>query len=406
MSDSTPSAREPDRANARRKVLLSVAALGFVAAGSAYGIYWQASGRYSVATDDAYVSGNVVQVTPLVVGTVIALHADDTDFVQAGQPLVEIDDADSKLALDEAKAQLAQTVREVRALFSNDGALAAAVSLRESNFARLQEDLARRQKLADTGAVSTEELKHARDSVQEATSQLTTVRKQLEANRVLIDNTTIATHPRVMRAAAQVREAYLAWRRTIVPAPVTGQVARRAVQVGQRTTPGTPLMAIVPLEQVWVDANFKEAQLRDMRIGQPAVITADIYGDAIRYHGKVVGLAAGTGSAFSLLPAQNATGNWIKVVQRVAVRIALEPDQLAAHPLRVGLSTQIEVNVKDHSGLQLSTGRQRDTVAQTTVFSSQGKEAENLIAEVIREGEGTNPNLLANGSVARGNAIP
>ena len=383
MTEPSPSTATPGR-----KRLLSIAALSFAAAGSAYGMYWLSNGRYSVSTEDAYVSGNVIQVTPQVSGTVVAVHADDTDFVQAGQPLVEIDDADTRLALDQAKAQLAQTVREVRALFSSDGSFSAVVSLRETSFARLQEDLARRQRLADTGAVSTEELKHARESVEEAASQLTSVRKQLEANRVLIDNTTVATHPRVMSAAVRVREAYLAWQRTLVPAPMTGQVARRAAQVGQRTTPGTPLMAIVPLEQVWVDANFKEAQLRDMRIGQPAAVTADIYGEAVPYRGKVAGLGAGTGSAFSLLPAQNATGNWIKVVQRVPVRIVLNPEDLAAHPLRIGLSMLIEVNVKDQSGAQLSAGLQRDPVAQTAVFAEQGKDADKLIAELIAENEG------------------
>lgn len=401
MTETAPSALPPDRG---RKRLLSLAALTFACGGVAYGIYWLSSARYSVSTEDAYVSGNVIQVTPQVSGTVVAVHADDTDFVQAGQPLVEIDDADSKLALDQAKAQLAQTVREVRALFSNDGSLSAVVSLRETGFARLQEDLARRQRLADTGAVSTEELKHARDSVEEAISQLTSVRKQSEANRVLIDNTTVATHPRVMAAAVRVREAYLAWQRTLVPAPATGQVARRAAQVGQRTTPGTPLMAIVPLDQVWIDANFKEAQLRDMRIGQPVVMTADLYGEAVHYHGKVAGLGAGTGSAFSLLPAQNATGNWIKVVQRIPVRIAINPAELAAHPLRIGLSMLIEVNVENQSGAQLSTGLQRDPVAQTTVFSDQGKDADKLIAELIAENEGENPAhpLSSAGSAAHG----
>jgi membrane fusion protein (multidrug efflux system) len=269
--------------------------------------------------------------------------------------------------------------------------LAASVAVQETNLVRLQEDLARRQRLADTGAVSSEELKHARDAAQQASAQVASVRKQMEANRVLIDNTTLASHPRVELAAAQVREAYLAWRRTTVPAPASGQVARRAVQVGQRTTPGTPLMAIVPLDDVWVDANFKEGQLTDMRIGQPAVLTADIYGDSVKYHGKVVGLSAGTGSAFSLLPAQNATGNWIKVVQRIPVRIALDPEELRAHPLRVGLSMQVDVTVKDKSGPQLSSGRQKETVAATTVFSDIGKEADQLVSSLIANSEGNVP---------------
>ncbi|HVI52484.1 MAG TPA: HlyD family efflux transporter periplasmic adaptor subunit [Candidatus Sulfotelmatobacter sp.] len=388
MSNTPTPAAPPASGNGRRKLLMSAAAIGFAAIGAAYGVYWFSVGRYNMTTDDAYVSGNVIQVSPQIAGTVVAVRADDTDFVQAGQPLVTIDQADTKLALDQAKAHFAQTVREVRALYSNDGALAATVSLQETNLARMQEDLARRQRLADTGAVSTEELKHARDAVQQAMSQVTSARKQLEANRVLVDNTTLTSHPRVTLAAAQLREAYLAWRRTVVPAPVSGQVARRAVQVGQRTTPGTPLMAVVPLDQVWVDANFKEGQLNDMRIGQPATLTADLYGGGVTYHGKVVGLSAGTGSAFSLLPAQNATGNWIKVVQRLPVRIALDPEELKAHPLRIGLSMEVDVTVKDLSGPQLSSGRQKETVAETTVFADLDKEADHLIDGLIAQSGG------------------
>ncbi|MBD8895675.1 HlyD family efflux transporter periplasmic adaptor subunit [Desulfovibrio desulfuricans] len=388
MSTPTPVSPQSLIPSSRRKFLLSAAAASFVVLAFVYGAYWFVSARYDVSTDDAYVSGNVIQVTPQITGTVVAVRADDTDYVQAGQPLVSIDDVDTRLALDQAKATFSQTLREVRALYSNEGALVASVSLQETNLARLQEDLARRQKLAGTGAVSAEELKHARDAVQTANDQLNNVRKQLEGNRVLVDNTTLADHPRVKMAAARLREAYLAWRRTQVPAPVSGQVARRSVQVGQRTAPGTPLMAVVPLEQLWVDANFKEGQLSAMRIGQPATLTADLYGSSVTYHGKVVGLSAGTGSAFSLLPAQNATGSWIKVVQRLPVRIALDPAELKAHPLRIGLSMVVEVTVKDESGPQLSTGKQADTVAETAVFGDMDRDVDHLISELSVQNSG------------------
>ncbi|MFT3958853.1 MAG: HlyD family efflux transporter periplasmic adaptor subunit [Desulfovibrio sp.] len=388
MSTPTPVSPQSLIPSSRRKFLLSAAAASFVVLAFIYGAYWFVSARYDVSTDDAYVSGNVIQVTPQITGTVVAVRADDTDYVQAGQPLVSIDDVDTRLALDQAKATFSQTLREVRALYSNEGALVASVSLQETNLARLQEDLARRQKLAGTGAVSAEELKHARDAVQTAKDQLNNVRKQLEGNRVLVDNTTLADHPRVKMAAARLREAYLAWRRTQVPAPVSGQVARRSVQVGQRTAPGTPLMAVVPLEHLWVDANFKEGQLSAMRIGQPATLTADLYGSSVTYHGKVVGLSAGTGSAFSLLPAQNATGNWIKVVQRLPVRIALDPAELKAHPLRIGLSMVVEVTVKDESGPQLSTGKQADTVAETAVFGDMDRDVDHLLSELSVQNSG------------------
>ncbi|OIR01997.1 multidrug export protein EmrA [mine drainage metagenome] len=375
----------PPAPSGKRALLMTAAAAGFAAIGLAAGLYWTMIGRYSVSTDDAYVAGNVVQVTPRIDGTVVAVHADDTDFVRAGQTLVALDDADTRLALDQAKAAFAQTLREVRALYSADGALAATVALRRIDLERRQQDLARRQALAHTGAVAAEDLKHARDAVAQARAALAQAEKNREANHALVAGTTPADHPRVRLAAARLREAYLAWRRTQVPAPVSGQVAHRSVQVGQRVAPGTPLMAVVPLHQLWVDANFKEGQLAAMRIGQPATLTADLYSGDVVYHGTVVGLAAGTGSAFALLPAQNATGNWIKVVQRLPVRIALNPRDLAAHPLRIGLSMDVEVNVRDQSGTQLSSGRRAATVAETTVFSGQEHDADAMIARLMAE---------------------
>ena len=377
-------AAAPPRRSTKRRWLLFAATIGFLGLGGAYGVWWDRIGRFEVDTDNAYVAGNVIQVTPQVSGTIVAIHADDTDFVQAGQTLIEIDDADARLALEQAKADLAQTVREVATLFSTDGALNAVVSAREATLARAEQDLARRQRLAGSGAVSAEELKHASDTLQEVQAQLAGARSQAEANRALTDNTAIPDHPRVLRAASKVRDAWLALRRCSVPAPVSGQVARRSAQLGQRTSPGVALMTIVPLEQVWVDANFKEAQLREVRIGQPAELTADIYGGGVQYHGRVTGLAAGTGGAFSLLPAQNATGNWLKVVQRVPVRIALDPAEVKAHPLRIGLSMQVAVRVEDKSGPLLSTGRQHDA-ASTAVFEDLDHGAAPLIARIIAD---------------------
>src|SRR5574337_1024816 len=305
-NDTDTAAATAEAPNGRRKRLLLALSAAFAAAGIAYGAHWALVGRYVEQTDDAYVAGNVVQITPQTAGTVLAIHADDTDFVQAGEPLVQLDEADAKVALDQAEAQLAQTVREVRTLFATSDAL------------------------AGTGAVSGEELGHARTALAAAEAALGTAREQLASNRALIDHTTVEQHPNVARAAGRVREAWLAFERASIPAPVTGYVAKRSVQVGQRVAPGAPLMAVIPLDQVWVDANFKEGQLRQMRLGQPVTLTADVYGNKVEYHGKVAGLGAGTGSAFALLPAQNATGNWIKVVQRVPVRVALDAKELAA----------------------------------------------------------------------------
>jgi membrane fusion protein, multidrug efflux system len=380
-----PNAAPPAAAasNSRRWQLLLLMAGALVAAGLGALAWWAIHGRYHETTDDAYVAGNVVQITPQVAGTVLAIQADDTDFVAAGRPLVMLDPADAKVALEQAEAQLAQTVREVRNLFANSASLKANVALREADVAKARDDLARRQGLVASGAVSREEIEHARTALSAAAAALAAAREQLAANQALIDDTTVQNHPNVMRAAARVHEAYLAYERTTIPAPVSGFVAKRSVQVGSRVAPGQPLMAIVPLNQVWVDANFKEVQLRNMRIGQPVTLSADVYGSRAEYHGKVVGLGAGTGAAFSLLPAQNATGNWIKVVQRVPVRIGLDSRELAAHPLRVGLSMQADVDVEGRNGAQLASAARSEPVAATAVFDDQGKAAQARVKSII-----------------------
>jgi membrane fusion protein, multidrug efflux system len=367
----------------RRRLWLAIVAGAFVAIGAGYGAYWALVLRYSQSTDDAYVNGNVVQITPQISGTVVSIGADDTQFVKAGQPLVRLDQADAKVALDQAEAQLAKTVREVRNLFATTAQLQATVEVRQTDLAQAQTDFARREQLGKSGAVSGEELQHARDAVKAAQSALLAAQQQVAANRARIDHTTLEDHPDVRNAAAAVRNAYLNYARTVLPAPVSGFVARRNVQLGQRVGPGAPLMAVVPLDQVWVDANFKEPQLAGMRIGQPVTLTADLYGNSIRYHGKVVGFGAGTGSAFSLLPAQNATGNWIKIVQRVPVRIALDPHELAANPLQIGLTMKAEVNVRNDHGLRLPEVANNNVAYSTDVFHSTDESADARVQAII-----------------------
>src|SRR5215831_6490483 len=392
MNEKTAPAPAPASTARRRWIIAAIAVVAVI--GIAYGSYWALVLRNFQSTDDAYVNGNVVPITPQVSGTVVAIAVDDTQFVQAGQPLVRLDDADAKVALDQAEAQLGKTVREVRNLFATTGQLAATVEIRESDVARAQDDVARRERLAGSGAVSNEELQHAHDTLNAARAALLATQQQLEANRARVDRTNIATHPDVQNAAAGVREAYLGYARTAIPAPISGYVAKRAVQLGQRVGPGTPLMAIVPLDQVWVDANFKEAQLADMRVGQPVKLLADLYGGKVDYHGKVVGFGAGTGSAFAVLPAQNATGNWIKVVQRVPVRIALDPTELAAHPLQIGLSMQAEVDTRDHSGERLLQLTQAAPAYSTDVFHSLDDLANDRVKAVIAANEAS-PRRLA-----------
>lgn len=373
----------------RRRALTALAAV-VVVAGGGWGLYeWLVASHYE-DTDNAYVQGNVIQITPQVTGTVLSIMADDTDFVKAGQPLVQLDPADAKLALAQSEAALGQAVRQVRTLYANNGSLAAQVTLKQadiaraqSDIARAQDDLKRRQALTGNGAVSKEELNHSETALANAKSALAaaqagvaSAREQLASNQSLTEGTSVEQHPNVLAAAAKVRESWLAVQRVALPAPVDGYVAKRTVQLGQRVAAGTPMMSIVPLNQLWVDANFKEVQLRNIRIGQPVKLTADLYGKKVEYDGKVAGLGVGTGAAFALLPAQNATGNWIKVVQRVPVRIALDAEQLKASPLRVGLSMDAEVDVTDKAGKALADAPRSTAFAQTQVYADVDRAAE------------------------------
>jgi len=368
----------------RRRRLIAVTGL-IILLLIGYGVWWAIYARHFEDTDDAYVAGNVVQVTPQVGGTVVAIHTDDTELVEIGKPLIELDRSDAKVALEQAEAQLAQTVREVRTLFVNNGALNANVTARVAELARARADFARRQELNGTGAVSKEELEHARIALESAESALQATRGQLASNQALTENTSIEKHPNVQRAAANVQSAYLALARTTLPAPITGYVAKRSVQIGQRVAPGAPLLSIIPLNAVWVDANFKEVQVARMRIGQPVELHSDLYGSGVKYHGKVIGLSAGTGAAFALLPTQNASGNWIKVVQRIPVRIQLDPKELEERPLRVGLSMQVEVDIANDAGTSLtSSAAARTTPAyETAVFDHAGVDAEARVAQII-----------------------
>jgi len=372
----------------RQRALAGASAL-FIAAAAAYLGYWASVARWHQATDDAYVDGNVVEITPQISGTVVEIGADDTQFVRQGEALVRLDPADARVALDQAEAQLARTVREVRNLFDTTAGLQAQVAEREAALATAREDLARRERLGSSGAISAEELQHARETERGAEAALLAATEQLEANRARVDGTTLADHPDVRDAAAAVRSAFLTYSRTTLPAPVSGFVAKRNVQLGERVSPGAPLMSVVPLDQVWVDANFKEPQLAQMRIGQPVVLTSDLYGRGVRYDGRIVGFGAGTGSAFALLPAQNATGNWIKIVQRVPVRIALDPRELAARPLEIGLSMKVDVDVRDRHGARLQALVQRDPSYTTSVFAAGNDAADAEVRAIIAANDPT-----------------
>ncbi|WP_028498520.1 HlyD family secretion protein [Microvirgula aerodenitrificans] len=371
-----------------RKQALTLLAAAVVVAGVAYGAYWGLHGRYHIETDDAYVAGHMVAITPLTGGTVSTVMVDDTDFVKTGQVLVKLDPADAELAYQRARAALADAVRSTRgATFSADSA-AAQVAAREIDLQKAEGDLARREKLVGTDAVTLEDLAHARDAVAAARAALDVANRNRSTARAQVLDSPIAEQPKVAQAAAALKEAYLARKRNTVVAPVDGYVARRSVQVGQRVAAGTPMMAVVPLRDVWVDANYKEVQLDRVRIGQPVKLEADLYGGKIEYTGKVAGVSAGTGSAFSLLPAQNATGNWIKVVQRLPVRVTLDPKQLETHPLRVGLSMTVNIDTRDESGRILADAPPARPASHTGVYAQDLADADALVADVIAANAG------------------
>jgi membrane fusion protein (multidrug efflux system) len=375
---------------ARRTWLVILAVVLGVVALAALAWWWFYASRYQ-STDDAYVAGDLVGVMSQVSGTVVSIGADETDRVQAGQELVRLDATDYRIALQDAEQQLARAVRQVHTVFASRDELRALVAQRHADLDRAEADLARRRGLTASGAVSAEELGHAQDAVNAARDALTAAQNSLAAGIALVGRTGVPDNPEVRAAATQVERAWLNVQRTSVRAPVSGYVARRAVQLGERIAPGTPLMAIVPLERLRVDANFKEVQLDRMRIGQPARVIADLYGGQVEYHGTVEGVGLGTGAAFALLPAQNATGNWIKVVQRVPVRIALDSHELEQHPLRVGLSTRVRVDVRDSAGTQLATAPRRVPVLATQAYDTDLGEIRARIAEIIRDNSAGRP---------------
>ncbi|MQA54306.1 HlyD family efflux transporter periplasmic adaptor subunit [Pseudomonas sp. MC042] len=376
--------QHPDpRKNARRAqwAVATLAVIGIAAA------VYQA-GLDTEVTEDAYVRGNLVQVTSQVSGTVTAIEVDDTDKVEPGQRLIALSDVDQALGLERAKAALATAVRNARAQYLHVKELESQTSSRASDYQKASADFQRRSQLADAGAISREELSHARQALETARAGLSAAQQALAQSQALVEGTRLRSHPLVMTAASEVRDAFVALHRTRIGSPVSGYVTSRNVQVGQRISPGVSLMSVVPLDQVWVDANFKESQLKNIRIGQQVLLTSDVYGSQVTYRGRVVGVDAGTGNAFALLPAQNATGNWIKVTQRVPVRIELEPSALNEHPLRVGLSMKVAIQTHDRSGLVLREDVAALSASRTTIFDQELQDADQLVEEIVQANAG------------------
>jgi membrane fusion protein (multidrug efflux system) len=376
--------------NRQRRFWFIILGAVVLAAAVIYGIYWLVYGRYFEGTDDAYVGGNVVAITSKENATVLALHADNTQTVKQGQLLIEMDPAIATVNLQAAQANLARVVRSVKAQFSKSDSGAAQLNQARVALFQAQDDYQRRQKAFATQSVSGEELAHARDAVAAAQAAVSAAQGGLEQSNASIEGTDIAHNPDVLAAEAQLRAAAIAYGHMRLIAPLDGVIAQRTVQAGQQVAAGTPLMAVVPLSNVWIDANFKEVQLARMRVGQPVEVKADIYGSGVVYHGHIEGLGAGSGSAFALLPPQNASGNWIKIVQRVPVRIALDPKEIKDHPLRIGLSVAVEADVRDQSG-PLITSRVSGGTTRANTGEDSGPAADAMIAKILK----------ANGGVAR-----
>jgi membrane fusion protein, multidrug efflux system len=378
-NDSGLAAKDPAK---RSRALLIVAAV-FVFGALAWFLFWFFVLSTRETTDNAYVGGNQVALSSQVSGTVVAILTDDTQHVDAGQVLVKLDGTDADVRLRQSSSALAQAVREVRQQTDSVSSADATVAAREVDLRKAEADLKRHLPLVAAQAESAEVVQHMRDSVAQAQAALDAAKAQANASRAAVEGTDTANNPSVLQARANFRAAWVAAQRNTIVSPVTGYVAQRSVQLGSSITPGQQLMTIIPLHNLWIDANFKENQLRHVRIGQSVKITTDIYGGGVEYHGKVIGLGAGTGSVFSLLPAQNATGNWIKVVQRVPVRIALDNDELDKHPLRVGLSTDVTVDITNDKGPVLAATPQQPP-AETSVYDQVAAQADAEAEKIIR----------------------
>jgi len=322
----------------QRKRLFAVLGGAVAAAGIAYGSWYYLVGAYYITTDDAYVDATVAQITPRVTGTLEQVPVHDTQHVKAGDVLAVIDPSDARIALAAADAGLAEATRKIEQAFASAAAADAMVTARKADLARASLDYSRRVALARTGAVSADELTTAKNAFENAKAALTAAQQQLAALEALIQGSDVAHNPAVLAAKAARDRAKLDLERTVIRAPVSGVVAEDTAQIGQHVQPGQTLMSVVPVSEAYVNANYKEGQLERVHIGQKVELTSDLYGSGVVFHGRVAGLSGGTGAAFAIIPAQNATGNWIKVVQRLPVRVALDPKELAAHPLRVGLS--------------------------------------------------------------------
>ncbi len=381
----------PPEEGKRNKMLWKVA-LGLSLVGIVAAIYWYFIGQYRTYTTDAYVGGNFMLIHPQIEGVVSSICADDTNLVQKGQLLVQLDPTDKEIALQKARAELGNSVREISSLFAQAEEMRAQVEMKQAELKKTRQDLEHRQALIGVGGVSLEDLEHAQAFFAIALADLLLVEFRYKAAIAQVENSSIITHPRVEAAKSNLRKAWVERQRCQILAPLTGIIAHRTVQVGEIKEPLNPLLGLVPLEQMWIEANFKERNLRHVRVGQPAKIHVDFYGDSVEFYGQVVGIGAGTGSVFSLLPPQNATGNWIKIVQRVPVRIAIPVTQILSSPLRLGLSAEVTIDTHDRSGTVFPPPLPSGELYESPIYGEQLEGVEEEIEHIIEAN--LNPHLL------------
>jgi len=368
-----------------RKKIIIFTAVCFALLGVIVFLYWATILRYREYTDDAYVNGNMVELTSQVNGIVVSINADNTDYVTENQVIIELDRTDNELLFNQSKAELAQTVRQVVQMFLQVEELEAELEGKNAQLEKAEQDFANRVNLVPFGGVSREEFEHIEANLRSAIASAKETYHSLQAAIVEVQNTTVKTHPLVDEAKQKVKDTYLNLQRCSIVSPVNGYIAKRSAQLGEWVNQAEPLLAIIPIDEIWVDANFKEVKLADMRIGQSAKVISDIYGRKVDFKGKVVGIGAGTGSVFSALPPQNATGNWIKIVQRVPVRISIDKEVLKKYPLFLGLSMEVTVDIHNTSGQPFATIARDRPIYQTKIYSEQEKGIDPIIEQIIEE---------------------
>lgn len=369
----------------KKRHLLGWITAGFLLISVIVFLFWLFVWRFRVSTEDAYVNGNQIVVTSQIPGFITSVSVEDTNFVKQGRVLVELDPLNARIALEQAESVLAETVRKVAQMFETVNALKAEQESRKADLIRARLDYKHRKGLVSAGGVSQEDFEHSETDFMSAFAKLLATSHELRKALAMVENTTVTTHPLVEQAKDELRQAYIHLQRCHILSPATGMIAMKKAQVGEAIVPHTPLMSLIPFDQMWVDANFKEVQLKDVRIGQPVTLTADLYGSGVLYHGKVVGISAAAGSVLSLLPPQNATGNWIKIVQRLPVRVVLDPEELIDHPLRLGLSMNVKIDIRNTKGRMIPPPSPAGPLFETDVFARQEEGCEALIARILQQ---------------------